>query len=90
LLTAIILYIAEIKNRVLYFWYFLGKNNLLLYKTELVEAFDLISHTRLDFSSYEIDPNSLICHKKLGIVDISENGNQLFATKNGEVKFFCC
>jgi asparagine synthase (glutamine-hydrolysing) len=64
-----------------------AKNNEFFWpKTELVEAFDLISHRGPDFSNYEIGSNSFIGHKRLSIIDITENGNQPFASNDGKVK----
>ncbi len=55
-------------------------------KTNIINMMNSLSHRGPDYSNYYIDQNIAIAHNRLSIIDLSQNANQPFFSKDNR---FC-
>ena len=55
-------------------------------KDLILDAFNLISHRGPDSSNYKVGNNYFLGHKRLSIIDVSENASQPFVSNDNKVK----
>jgi asparagine synthase (glutamine-hydrolysing) len=60
--------------------------NLFWSKEILLNAFNLISHRGPDSSNYKNGDDYFLGHKRLSIIDLSENGSQPLCSNDNKVK----